>query len=124
MIKVIKVIIVNNETAMLPREMQRNTKKCREMQRYSENCMRNAEKCREIQRKAEKCRYCRDILMTLMTHGNVTFDIIEPLTFRKYSTCWVLQKFEEPCRILKKIVHACVVNIIHVQALPGSVLYV
>ena len=37
---------------------------------------------------------CRDILMTFMTHGNVIFDILEPPSFRKYSTRWVLQKFE------------------------------
>ena len=62
-------------------------------------------------------------VMTFMTQGNVIFDILEPNAFRKYSTCWVLQKFEEPCRILKKFVHACVVNVIHAKALPGSVLY-
>ena len=33
--------------------------------------------------------------------------------FRKYSKCWVLQKFEKPCWILKKFVHTCVVNVIH-----------
>ena len=44
--------------------------------------------------------------------------------FRKYSTCWVLKKSEEPCRILKKFVHACVVNVIHAKVLPGSVLYI
>ena len=73
---------------------------------------------------------CRDILMTymtfmaFMTYGNVTFDILEPPAFRNYSICWVLQKFEKPWRILKKILHACVVNVIHAKALPGSVLYV
>ena len=30
---------------------------------------------------------------------------------------------EEPCRILKKFEHACVVNAIHAKILPGSVLY-
>ena len=49
---------------------------------------------------------------------------IEPQAFRKYSTCWVLEKSEEPCRILKKFVHACVVNVIHAKVLPGSVLYI
>ena len=39
--------------------------------------------------------------------------------FRKYSTCWVLEKSEEPCRILKKF--ECVVNVIHAKVLPGSV---
>ena len=43
---------------------------------------------------------------------------------RKYSTCWVLEKSEEPCRILKKCVHACVVNVIHAKVLLGSVLYI
>ena len=54
----------------------------------------------------------------------IMFDIIEPHTFRKYSTCWVLEKSEEPCRILKKFVHACIVNVIHAKVLPGSVLYI
>ena len=79
---------------------------------------RNEEKCKEMQRNA-------DILMTFMTfmaQGNVIFDILEPHAFRKFSTCWVLQKFEEPCRILKKLVPACVVNVIHVKALSASVL--
>ena len=31
------------------------------------------------------------------------------------------QKFEEPCRILKKFLHACMVNVIHAKVLPGSV---
>ena len=53
---------------------------------------------------------------------SVMFDIIEPHAFRKYSTCWVLEKSEEPCRIFKKFVHACVV--IHAEVLPGSVLYI
>ena len=90
--------------------MQRNSEKCIEMQR-------NAEKCREVQ-------ICSDILMTFMTHGNVTFDILEPPAFRKYSTCWVLDKSEKPCRILKKFVQACIVNVIHAKILPGSVLCV
>ena len=41
-----------------------------------------------------------------------------------YSTCWVLEKSEEPCRILKKFVHACVDNVIHAKVLPVSVLYI
>ena len=44
----------------------------------------------------------------------VLFDIIEPRAFRKYSTCWVLEKS----------VHACVVNVIRAKVLPGSVLYI
>ena len=55
-----------------------------------------------------------------MTHGNVKFNIFEPHAFRKYSTQWVLNKFEEPYRILKKFVRACVVNLIHIKVLPGS----
>ena len=55
---------------------------------------------------------------------SVMFDIIEPHAFRKYSTCWVFQKSEEPCRILKKFVHACVVNVIHAKVLSGFVLYI
>ena len=92
--------------------MQKNAEKCRKMQR-------NAEKCREMQRNAEK--YREMTFMTIMTL-NVIFDILEPHAFRKFSTCWVLQKFEEPCRILKKLVPACVVNVIHVKALSASVL--
>ena len=41
---------------------------------------KNAEKCTEMKRNIGKCRemqICRDILMTFMTHGNVTFDILE-----------------------------------------------
>ena len=44
--------------------------------------------------------------------------------FRKYSTCWVLQNFWEPCKFLKNFVHACVVNVIQGRALPGTVLYI
>ena len=68
---------------------------------------------------------CRDILMTFMTfmtHGDVIFYILKPPEFRKYSTCWVLEKSEEPCRILKKF--ECVVNVIHAKVLPGSVRYI
>ena len=53
--------------------MRRNSEKFRKNQR-------NALKCREMQKNAEKCRevqICSDILMTFMTHGNVTFDILE-----------------------------------------------
>ena len=103
--------------------MRRNVKKCREMQRHVEKCretQRSVEKCREMQLIVEKCR---GILMTFMTRENVIFDILEPHAFRKYSTCWVLQKFEASCRILKKFVHACVDNVIHAKVLPGSVLY-
>ena len=55
--------------------MQRNAEKFRDMQR-------NAKKCKEMQRNSEKCKemhICRDILMTFMPHGNVIFDILEPL---------------------------------------------
>ena len=55
-------------------------------------------------------------------YAYVRFDIIEPHAFRKYSTFWVLEKSEEPCRILKKIVNVCVVNVIHAKVFPGSVL--
>ena len=63
---------------------------------------RNAEKFREMQRNADMKRYLYSMtfitFMTFMTHGNVIFDILEPPAFRKYSTCWILQKFEESCR--------------------------
>ena len=83
---------------------------------------RNVKKCREMKRYVEKLRDILMTFMTFMTHGNVTFDILEPPAFRKYSTCWVLQKFEESCKILKKFVHAFVVNVIHAKVLPGFVL--
>ena len=43
--------------------------------------------------------------ITNITHGNVIFDILELAAFRKYSTDWVLQKFEEPCRMCKKYIN-------------------
>ena len=49
---------------------------------------------------------------------------IDSHAFRKYSKFWVLEKSEQPCRILKKFVHACVVNVIHAKVLPGFVLYI
>ena len=100
--------------------MQWKVEKCREMQR-------NAEPCSEMKKNEDKRRemqICRDILLAFMTHGNVIIDIFEPPAFRKYSTCWVLQKFEEPCRILKKFVHACMVNVIHAIVLLGFVLWI
>ena len=39
---------------MLSRDMQRNTKKCREMLKKFREMQRNEEKCREMQRNAEK----------------------------------------------------------------------
>ena len=51
--------------------------------------------------------------ITIMTHKNVTFESLEPIA-----------EIEEPCEILKKLLPACVVNIIHAKALPGSVLYI
>ena len=51
--------------------------------------------------------YGMSSLMTFMIHGHVIFDNLEPSALKKYSTCWVLQKFEEPCKLLKKFVHAC-----------------
>ena len=36
----------------------------------------------------------------------------------------IAQNLKEPYRILKKFVHACMVNVIHAKALPGFVLYV
>ena len=60
----------------------------------------------------------------VMTHGNVIFDILEPSAFRKFGTFWVSSpKFEEHCRILKKLVPSCVVNVICAKALLGSVMY-
>ena len=87
---------------------------------------RNAEKFREMQRNADMKRYLYSMtfitFMTFMTHGNVIFDILELPAFSKYSTCWVLEKCEEPCRILKKFVHACVVNVIRAKVLLDFVL--
>ena len=67
------------------------------------------------------CARCAQYVCKMYAY--VMFDIIEPHAFRKYSTCWVLEKSEEPCRILKKFVDACVVNVIHAKVMPGSVLY-
>ena len=66
------------------------------------------------------CARCAQYVSKMYAY--VMFDIIEPHTSRKYSTCWVLEKSEEPCRILKKFVDACVVNVIHAKVMPGSVL--
>ena len=62
--------------------------------------------------------------MLLFSLSSTVFDIIEPLAFRKYSTYWVLEKSEELCKIMKKFVYACVVNVIHAKVLPGSVRYI
>ena len=35
-----------------------------------------------------------------------------------------LRESEEPCRILKKFLNVCVVNVNHAKVLPGSVLYI
>ena len=68
------------------------------------------------------CKMCaRCAQYVCKMYAYVMFDIIEPHEFRKYSKCWVLEKSEEPCRILKKFVHECVVNVIHAKVLPGSV---
>merc|ERR1711863_169248 len=77
---------------------------------------------RYVQGARKMCARCAQYVCKMYAY--VMFDIIEPLAFRKYSTCWVLEKSEEPCRILKKFVHACVVNAIHAKVLPGSVLYI
>ena len=45
-------------------------------------------------------------------HMPCLISLLEPHAFRKYSTCWVLEKS----------VHACVVNVIRAKVLPGSVL--
>ena len=68
------------------------------------------------------CARCAQYVCKMYAY--VMFYIIEHRAFRKYSTCCVLEKFEEPCRILKKFVHACVVNVIQAKVLPGSVLYI
>ena len=68
------------------------------------------------------CARCAQYVCKMYAY--VMFDIIEPRTFRKYSTCWVLEKAEERFRILKKFVHACVVNVIHAKVWPDFVLYI
>ena len=75
-----------------------------------------------VQDVCKMCARCAQDVCKMYAY--VMFDIIEPHSFRKYSTCWVLEKSEEPCRILKTFVHACVVKVIHAQVLPGSVLHV
>ena len=64
----------------------------------------------------KRCAMCAQYVGKMYAY--VMFDIIEPHTFRN----WILEKSEEPCRILKKFVPACVVNVIHAKILPGSVL--
>ena len=52
--------------------------KCREMQGNAEKChamQRNEYKCREMQ----ICRFILITFMTFMTHGNVIFDVLEPI---------------------------------------------
>ena len=59
---------------------------------------------------------CIDILMTFMnfvTHGNVIFDILELLHLENIAHVG-------SNRILKKLMLACMVNVIHSKALPGS----
>ena len=75
-----------------------------------------------VQGVRKMCARCVQYVCKMYVY--VMFDIIEPHAFRKYSTCWVLEKSEEPCRILKKFVHACIVNVIHAKVLPGSILYI
>ena len=70
-----------------------------------------------VQDVCQMCARCAQYVCKMYAY--VMFDIIEPHAFRKYSTCWVLEKSEEPCRILKKFVYACVVNVIHAKVLPG-----
>ena len=73
-----------------------------------------------LQDVCKMCARCAQYVSKMYAY--VMFDIIEPHAFRKYSTCWVLEKSEEPCRILKKF--ECVVNVIHAKVLPGSVRYI
>ena len=74
-----------------------------------------------VQDVCKMCARCAQYVCKMYAY--VIFDIIEPHAFIKYSTCWVLEKSEEPSRILKKFVHSCVVNVIHAKVLPGFVLY-
>ena len=87
-------------------------------------CVQDVRKmcARCVQGVRKMCARCAQYVCKMYAY--VMFDIIEPHAFRKYSTCWVLEKSEEPCRILEKFVYACVVNLIHAKVLPGSVLYI
>ena len=67
---------------------------------------------------------CPKILMTFITFMTFLTFVTHGNAFRKYITCLVLKKFEESFRILKKLVPACVVNVIHAKTLLGSLLYV
>ena len=67
------------------------------------------------------CAECDQYVCKMYAY--VMFHIIEPHAFRKYIKCLVLEKSEEQCRILKKFVHAFVVNVIPAKVLPVSVLY-
>ena len=77
---------------------------------------------RSVQGVRKMCARCAQYVYRC--HVCVMFDVIEPHAFRKYSTCWVLQIFWEPCKFFKNFVHACVVNVIQGRALPGTVLYI
>ena len=48
-----------------------------------------------VQDVCKKCARCVQVVRK-MCDAYVMFDIIEPHGFRKYSTCWVLEKSEEP----------------------------
>ena len=58
---------------------------------------------------SDLCATCAQDVCKMCTY--VMFDIHEPNAFWKCSTCWILEKSEEPCRFLKKFVHACIVNV-------------
>ena len=83
--------------------------------RYVQDVCKVCERC--VQGVRKMCVRCAQYVCKMYAY--VMFDIIEPHEFRK---CWVLEKSEEPCRILKKF--ECVVNVIHAKVLPGFVLYI
>ena len=87
---------------------------CKVCARCAQDVCKMCARC--VQGVLNMCARCMHI-------AHVMFDMIETHEFRKYSTSWVLEKSEEPCRILKKFVHACVVNVIHAKGLPGFVFY-
>ena len=60
----------------------------------------------------------RNVQWVLCTSAQCAICTMCNMQYRKYCTCWVLQKFEESCKILKKFVHAFVVNVIHAKVLP------
>ena len=76
-----------------------------------------------VQGVCNKCaRYVKDMckMCARCVHTSCLISL-NPTHLEKIILCWVLQISEKHCGILKKFVHACVVNVNHAKVLPGSV---